>query len=468
MESPQIRTAIIPIRLLGADYRRAHEACHTAGLLWNLAVDWVHDQWKQELSPSGPDIQGFLTALPRQDRPLHSNTTEIIAHDLSEAIKTSRTNRKNGMKVRAPWRKKNYRPLSFSRGYGWRIANGELHLSLGRGRPRISLPVPEVIDSHSGEAVASELWGEIQLCWDKDARNWSLHIPYKTKRQLSEGVNITAVDEGIINPMALATWTDEHVIAVTIINGRESRALKRRRNKAVGSLQRKISKCKPGSRRHRKLVSAKKKVKAKASAQLRDFDHQVSRKAANHVISNNTGRLIYGDVRGIEQKTRQRHRANRHMRQQLSQWSRGTQETYLQGKTGLVIEYLSEDGSTKTCPACLTRNRPKGRYYRCKNPKCGFTCHRDAVGGVNILQRAVYGAYTPIGAGTEIRVTYLRAVERWSKDQRQAHHKVQSRKARALSSAQNRASLEEIPTSKPTEAKSSTGSPEPDPMVVVA
>ena len=119
----------IPIRLLGADYRRAHEACHTAGLLWNLAVDWVHDQWKQELSPSGPDIQGFLTALPRQDRPLHSNTTEIIAHDLSEAIKTSRTNRKNGMKGHVFWRKKNYRSLSFSRGYGWRIANSELHLS---------------------------------------------------------------------------------------------------------------------------------------------------------------------------------------------------------------------------------------------------------------------------------------------------------------------------------------------------
>ena len=47
-------------------------------------------------------------------------------------------------------------------------------------------------------------------------------------------------------------------ISVTIINGREGRALKRRRNKAVGSLQHKISKCKPGSKRHRKLVSAKK------------------------------------------------------------------------------------------------------------------------------------------------------------------------------------------------------------------
>ena len=284
-----------------------------------------------------------------------------------------------------------------------------------------------MIASHGREAAEPGLWGEIQLCWDKDARNWSLHIPYKTRRQLSEGVNITAIDEGIINPMALGTWTDEHVISVTIINGRQGRATKHRRNKAVGSLQHKISKCRPGSKGHRKLVSAKKKIKSKTRRQLRDFCHKVSRRGADHAVSNNIGRLICGDVRGVERKTKVHHRVNRHMRQQLSRWSRGTQETYLQGKTGLVAEYLSEDGSTKTCPKCLTRNRPKGRYYRCKNPECGSACHRDALGGVNILRRAVYGAYTPIGTDTQIHVTYLRAVERWSLDQRQAHHKVQSR-----------------------------------------
>ena len=470
IESPQMhttRTAAIPVSLSAADYRRATQACHVSAQLWNQATDWVHGKWKAGGNPSKYDIQRFPTSLSAHDRPIHAHTTEICAHDLSEAIKTSRAKRKKGIKVRSPWREKNYRPLSFTKGYGCRILRGKLRLSLGRGRSRIGLTMPVVWDSGTNEAVQAELWGEVQLCWNKDSRLWTLHIPYATSRAVSCGSNATAIDEGIINSMTLATWSDERTISVTVINGR-GRATKRSRNKAVGSLQRKISRCKPGSKRHRRLVLAKKRVRSKAQRQLRDFCHQVSHEAANHVISNNTGRLIYGDVRGIEQKTRQRHSANRHQRQRLSQWSRGMQERYLNEKTGRKGAHLREDGSTKTYPKCLTRNRPSGRYYRCKNPECGFACHRDALGSINILQKAIQGTYVPIGTGTEICVTYLRAVVHWSPNQHTAHHKVQRRKARALSSAQNRALLRAIQMSKPTEAKSSTSSQEPDPMVVVA
>ncbi len=102
------------------------------------------------------------------------------------------------------------------------------------------------------------------------------------------------------------------------------------------------------------------------------------------------------------------------------------------------------------------------------DPSRGFTCHRDAVGAINILQKALHGEYAPVGCDTEIRVTYLRAVKRWSPDQRKAQRKVQSRKAGALSSAQNRASVVEAQQSKPIQANPSTGSLELDPLVVVA
>ena len=42
----------------------------------------------------------------------------------------------------------------------------------------------------------------------------------------------------------LATWVDDKTVDVTIVNGRQARAIKRQRNKAVCQLQRKISKCK--------------------------------------------------------------------------------------------------------------------------------------------------------------------------------------------------------------------------------
>ncbi len=112
------RTAIVPISLSGASYRLAHDSCYSAALLWNQAVDFVQGEWKAKRSPSKYDIQRFLNSLDRQERPLHAHTTETIAHDLHEAITTSRTNRMQGMKIRSPWRKKNYRPLSFSKGYG--------------------------------------------------------------------------------------------------------------------------------------------------------------------------------------------------------------------------------------------------------------------------------------------------------------------------------------------------------------
>ena len=463
-----MRTAIIPVTLSGSDYRRAHDAAHHSAILWNRSVDWVHSEWKNKRSPGKYDIQHFLTSLAPEDRPLHAHTTEIIAHDLYDAITTSRTNRKNGMRVRSPWRKKNYRPLSFSKGYGWKVKNDRLNLSLGRGRPGVSLPLPVVHDSDTGDSVPPEMWGEIQLCWDIDARKWSLHIPYDTERQQACGESVTAVDEGIINPMALATWVDEKTIDVTIINGREGRAIKRLRNKSVGALQHKLNKAKVGSKHHRRLMLAKKKIKAKANKALRDFDHQVARKASEHIISHNSGRLVYGDVRGIEQRTKQRHSANRHQRQNLSQWSRGRQERYVDENTGLKGEHLNEAGSTKTCPACGARNRPTGRDYRCKNPNCGFICHRDAVGAINILQKAIHGTYVPIGPDVNIRVTYLRAVERWSEDQRKAYRKVERRKAGALSSAQNRASTGGIPASKQTQAQSLTSPLGPDSLVAVA
>ncbi|MDA8400367.1 MAG: zinc ribbon domain-containing protein, partial [Actinomycetota bacterium] len=154
----------------------------------------------------------------------------------------------------------------------------------------------------------------------------------------------------------------------------------------------------------------------------------------------------------------------RSSRQQLSQFSRGTEERYLAEKTGLDIEHINESGSTKTRPVCAARNRPTGRDYRCK--VCNFTCHRDAVGAINILQEAIHGDYVPIGADVEIRVTYLRDEKRWSPDQRTTYRKVQCRKAITLSSAKNQASAET--SCKPKLAISSTSSSERVPLVAVA
>ncbi|MGW9033209.1 zinc ribbon domain-containing protein, partial [Streptomyces sp. NPDC055722] len=300
-----------------------------------------------------------------------------------------------GLKARAPWREKKYRPLSFSAKFGWRITSeSRLALSLGRGRGRVVLPLPEVI-SRDGQPVSPKDWGEIRLCWDRNDRSWSLHVSYAAPSKALPGraegrpTVTVAIDEGVINPMTLAAPMPDGGMKVLVVNGRQGRSAKRYRNKVVARLTSRMSRCKNGSRKHRRLVAAKKQVEAKTERRLHDFDHQVSAKAEQFTrevhetwtehhqeISGPATvvgvRLVAGDVRGIEQNTNKKRRTSRSTRQQLSQWSRGRQEDFLQYKTGLRLEHISEAHSSQTCPRCNTRTKVRGREYVCKNESCGF------------------------------------------------------------------------------------------------
>ena len=233
--------AVAPVRLGGRDYRAAHESCHKAAHLWNHAVSALHGAWERsEADPTTKQMRHLVAAATPELLELHAHTRQAITDDLLDAVKTYRANKGEGRKAKAPWREKQYRPLSFTAGYGWRIADGRLNLSLGRGRTSIRVPMP-VVTSSAGEGVAPDLWGEIRLCWDRDARQWTLHIAYRTAAlPVLNPANRLAVDEGIINPMTVAVKTSG-AYEVTVINGRSARAVKDRRNTAVAALRTRMS-----------------------------------------------------------------------------------------------------------------------------------------------------------------------------------------------------------------------------------
>jgi transposase len=410
------RTAVVPVWLNRADHLRAHEACHAAAGLWNQTVTWLRGQWTAGERLGKEDVRRFVTSLPSEALPFHAHTAQAVAYDLWDAVATSRANRAQGLKARAPWREKKYRPLSFTAKFGWRVMPaGRLALSMGRGR--IVLPMPQVT-SRDGRSVSPASWGEIRLCWDRNARSWSLHIAYSAPGDalpvpaVGQPAVTVAIDEGIINPMTLAAPLPDGSMSVLVINGRGGRSAKRYRNKVVAKLTSRMSRCKNGSRKHRRLLLAKKKVEAKTERRLHDFDHQVTAKAEKFTREVHATwtkhhreipgpdttvgvRLVAGDIRGIERNTNKKRRASRSTRQQLSQWSRGRQENFLQYKTSL-LEHISEAHSSQTCPKCNHRTKVRGRDYMCKNTNCGFRCHRDAVGGVNIHTLAVNdGTFVP-------------------------------------------------------------------------
>lgn len=90
-------------------------------------------------------------------------------------------------------------------------------------------------------------------------------------------------------------------------------------------------------------------------------------------------------------------------------------------KTGLPVERIAEHHTTQTCPKCLTRQKPRGRTYNCKNPECDLVAHRDVVGTGNIGARAEHGGTsvskdTPIVAWIDrqhdrVLITYQQAVQ---------------------------------------------------------
>jgi len=477
-----MRTAIVPVWLNRAQFRHGHEAAHAAAGLWNELVVWVRAEWAAGRNPGKYDINKYAVALDRSRFPLHVHTVQAVAHDLFDAICTYRTNRGLGIGGRAPWREKNYRPLHFTRNFGWRVTpGGKLNLSFGnigkqvRGdgsvlkgsrRASIEIPLPVVIDPRTGACVPPARWGEIALCWDVDDRSWSLRIPYRTSVPVlaqgdvaDPGTVLAGVDEGIVNPMALAVRDGDRVASL-VVSGRGIRSIKRLRNKHVGSLHKALSRTGNGSRKHKRLVAKRKKVQAKTARQLRNADHHVARRAADWIraraTDTTTGEirevaLCVGDVRGIEKGTNKKRRASRSTRQQLSQWSRGRQERYLGEKTGLGIHYVPEPHTSQTCPACGTRRKPSGRTYTCR--VCGLNMNRDLVGAGNILSRARDGgdrtdAISPwIDSSTEVAVTYRRTQHHWSPDQcarhgfhQRARQRAGTRGEKSAVEARNRAS----------------------------
>nr|WP_240539326.1 transposase [Bifidobacterium sp. SO1] len=397
------RTAVTPVEFDHAQYRLAHKTTHNAALAWNWLVDHVRHLWKTEhRDPSQKEMRAMLKQAPASITiGLHAHVKQCMIDDLEDAIQTYRSNRANGDRhARAPYRHHNYRPLDFTKGYGWRLVDSgrTISLSRGLGQENLTVPVPTITDPQTGRLIPPAEWGTMRLCWDRNHRHWYLHVSVPTGKPANSRMErIMGVDEGIINPVTCAIETDQ-AYEILVVNGREARAAKHYANTRVARLQRILSRCENGSRRYRKIEAKLRKAYAIAQTRAYNVAHQTSRKTVDFMREHHANRIIAGDVRGIEQRTFQdeskRRRNKKTQRRRLSQWNRGQVENLIEHKSRLETEHVNESYSSQTCPACLTRNHPSGRQYRCH--RCGFTCHRDAVGALNILQKATYGQYRPL------------------------------------------------------------------------
>jgi putative transposase len=162
------------------------------------------------------------------------------------------------MKMKYPWREKRYYPVK------WPAQ------AVSRENGRKSLVLPLELPENSGACT---------LVWNN---GFELHGCVEVPQaETTPGGNHATVDLGEIHLAAVTTNTGRALI----VTGRGIRSLKRQRNKRLGQLAKKYSRCKKYSRRWKKLHHAKNKVCKRSLRRVRDVRHNAIRQVIDFCTS---------------------------------------------------------------------------------------------------------------------------------------------------------------------------------------
>lgn len=302
---------------------------------------------------------------------LHAHSVDSAQQGFYKACKTTRAARKAGVVARFPHKRKRFRTTVWKNS-AIKTGNGVLVLSNGGSNGKIQVRLPK-------ELKGALNFREIRLVFDKRAHKYVWHIVVENGKQPKEppGHNVVSVDLGEVHPAVVG---DEH--ESTIITCRELRHEMQGFNKRMASLNQAISRTTKHSRKWWRLVHARTRLKGKHKAILRDMEHKISRSVVDVAVGRKANLIAFGDARNIANGVNLSKSSN----QKISGWNHGKivdLTKYKAEAEGIGIWLENEAYTTQTCPQCGKRHKPKGRNYVC--PSCGFRCHRDVVGQINIL-----------------------------------------------------------------------------------
>jgi len=287
----------------------------------------------------------------------------------------------NSKKVKLPYKEKKY----FNTGWTYqniKINKEEKYLTLAKpvladseGVLRKQKPLKCNVKSIPNNIV------EIELVY----RN-KLYLLIKTKQEndnvLIQSDNESAIDLGEIHSI---TSIDNNENAI-IITGRKLREIKQLRNKHLGKLKSRRSKCIKDSKQYRKYSRAIKRLVYKTKNKISNIIHKITKLYLDYCLKNNIGKVYYGDLDSCTRNTKKKHHGGgKKLHQKLTQWNYGLLIRELNNKLtkySIKMIKVKEYYTSKKCPVCGTHNKPKGRNYTCE---CGYVMHRDVNGAINIL-----------------------------------------------------------------------------------
>jgi putative transposase len=217
------------------------------------------------------------------------------------------------------------------------------------------------------------------------------------------------VDPGVIHPFAVA-GPDGHGL---VVSGRAIRAetrlhLSDTKQRAKATARRAPRPGRARSRRWNKTLARQRDREAAHRRRVRQAQHEAAAEVVGWCVSHRVGTLKIGDPRGVLGL-----RAGRRHNKRVRDWRIAHLIGCLTDKAeqaAIVTVLVDERGTSSTFPQCLRRvPKPAGRVFRCRH--CGFTGHRDLVGGANIASRVPGGGSIWAGDrnGFPVQITHRRA-----------------------------------------------------------
>ena len=326
----------------------------------------------------GADCEGWLDKNLSKSQPLHSQSIQSVRESYFKSWKSYGILKKTGgvRNPKPPNKPKNYRTTRWKKSaikfVDDSLYGKHLQLSMGKGRPKLEIPLPKNFDMSKTHRIAT-----IDLVYDYG--QWELHFTYtQTIDPPERGSGVVGVDIGEIHPIVSHDGQQTN-----IYNGRYIRSLYRQRNKVLAEFNQTLSRCKRHSKRWWKLTRRKWKRIRKIDNQIKDALHKQTTKFVLQCAERSIGMIVLGDLTGIRNNINYGKRAN----QKLHQWAFGKITeliTYKAKVMGIKVAQIDEAYTSQTCPKCGNRKKPTNRNYTCT---CGLKYHRDGVGAINIRQK---------------------------------------------------------------------------------
>src|ERR671935_1231528 len=308
-----------------------------AGELYSQVVVWF---WRtvrhKDLWLKAKHLMRWLTSAL-----LHAHSSDAVGQAFFAALASWRERRKDDPDAHPPHRRKRFYRVQWKPS-AIRLKGGMLHLANGKGTAPLVVP------------WCWDIPCQVEMGWD--GRQYELRATYLLDEPCSMAAGeVAGIDLGEIHPAVAHDGTE-----ATLLNGRYLRCVRRYQNKIKARLAALRDRKKRRSHRHKRMVASMRRQLRRLDYQIKDITHKQTSRLVSTLHERGVQTVAIGDIRDIRQRIDYGHKANEKLHQMPSGLIRHLL-TYKAQRRGMQVVLQSERYTSRTCPSCRRRYKPRGR-----------------------------------------------------------------------------------------------------------